>query len=60
MEHNLQRVITNLDDLPRVCQTLIEDLTSGKAIPNDAEHMRKFYPDGATNLIIEQIESYLE
>ena len=60
MEHNLQRVITNLDDLPRVCQTLIEDLTSGKAIPNDVEHMRKFYPDGAIQLIMEQIKPWLK
>jgi len=60
MEYNLKRVVTNLDDFPNACRALMQELHTSQPIANDVEHMRKFYPDGATNLIIDQIKGYLE
>jgi ligand-binding SRPBCC domain-containing protein len=38
----------------------MQELNTPLPIPNDVEHMRQFYPDGATKLIIDQIKGYLE
>ena len=60
MELNLRRVVIDLNDLSKQCHELVDELKMSLAIANDVEHMRKFYPDGATNLIIDQIKDYLE
>jgi hypothetical protein len=60
MEYNLNRVVTDLDEFPNACRALMQELHTYQPIANDVEHMRKFYPDGATNLIIDQIKGYLE
>lgn len=60
MEYGLSRVVTDLDDLPNACKVLMTKLHAGLPVTNDVEHMRKFYPDGATKLIIDQIKGYLE
>ncbi|MGV2434406.1 MAG UNVERIFIED_CONTAM: hypothetical protein LVT10_05620 [Anaerolineae bacterium] len=60
MEQDLKRFVTDLDDLPNACRALMQELHTSQHIANDVEHMRQFYPDGATNLIIDQIKGYLE
>ena len=60
MEQTLQRVVFNLEDLPQICAKLMHDLVHGNPVPNDVEHMRKFYPDGSIELVMEQLRPYLE
>ena len=60
MEYNLYRGVTDVTDLPNVCQTLMQELNTSLPIINDVEHMRKFYPDGAIDLIMEQIKPCLK
>jgi len=60
METGVNRTVTDLNQLYAICRALMDDLINGRPVPNDTEHMRKYYPDGATELIMEQLRPYLE
>ena len=60
MEQTLQRVVLKLEDLSSTCAKLMDELVNGSPIPNDVEHMRKYYPDGSIELVMEQLRPYLE
>ena len=60
MERTLQRVVFKLEDLPKTCAKLMDDLVNGNPVPNDVEHMREYYPDGSIELVMEQLCPYLK
>ncbi len=60
MEFNLRRVVVNLNDFPSACNELMQELNASAPIANDVEHMRKYYPDGSIELIMEQLRPYLD
>ena len=59
MEYNVQRVVSDVAELPTACRALMQELHTSQRIANDVKHMRKFYPDGAIELIMEQLSPYL-
>jgi len=60
METNVYRTIWGLNQLYSACAQLMDELVNGNPVPNDVEHMRKFYPDGSIELVMEQLRPYLE
>jgi|GEM_PF-3288768 len=60
MEQGVKRVVYDLKELPGQCRTLATELNQQSGISNDVEHMRKYYPDGSIELIVEQLQSHLD
>jgi len=60
LETNARHAVWDLIQLYAVCAKLVDDLVHGNSVPNDVEHMRKYYPDGSIQLIMGQLRPYLE